>query len=165
MRRPDIFEYGRRPNCCKAKKTEGGMTMHIDCNCRHIPIRIVSFMQWKFISRQHRNGSNGIYHFRVVICKNEDVRFLLARMKPRLCSHIFGRNEKFTNQEVVITSVYPLLLHTAYTCHCRSAPSCLVLAFFAFLNQFLLFSLPLTLTSSSCQLSWLQQLALVQWVC
>ena len=40
----------------------------------------------------------------------------------RLCSHIFGRNEKITNQEVVITSVSPLLLHTAYTCYCRSAP-------------------------------------------
>ena len=56
----------------------------------------LSFMQGTFISRQHRNGINGIYHFRVVICKTEDVRFLLARMKLRLCSHIFGSNEKFT---------------------------------------------------------------------
>ena len=103
-----------------------------------------------------------MYHFRVRICKTEDVRFLLVRMKPRLCSDLLGRNEKFTNQEIVITNDYPRLLHTAYTHHCRSVPSCFVLSFLAFVNQFLLLSLPLTLISSSCQLSWLQQLALVQ---
>ena len=41
-----------------------------------------------------------MYHFRVRIGKTEDVRFLLAGMKPRLCSDMLGRNEKFTNQEI-----------------------------------------------------------------
>ena len=45
-------------------------------------------------------------------------------------------------------------LHTAYIHHCASVPSCFVLTFLVFVNQLLLFSLPLTQTFSSRPLDY-----------